>query len=71
MRLGIATGIQPFRVIQTAASRVLLVWLQRFLLENGLRLIIRSHEGPDARVRREDGMASMDEGYSVDHVTSG
>ncbi|KAH1206093.1 Serine/threonine-protein phosphatase 7 [Glycine max] len=30
-------------------------------------LIIRSHEGPDAREKR-DGFEGMDEGYTIDHV---
>lgn len=40
---------------------------QKFLDENGLKLIIRSHEGPDARHQRTD-MQQMHEGYTVDHV---
>lgn len=40
---------------------------QDFLLENNLNLIIRSHEGPDARFDRSD-MPSMMNGYSVDHI---
>lgn len=43
--------------------------LQRFLTENGLRLVLRSHEGPDAREGREDGMQPMTAGYTVDHDT--
>jgi hypothetical protein len=39
---------------------------QAFLSANGLRLIIRSHEGPDARLMRED-MGPMDKGYTIDH----
>lgn len=35
-------------------------------MENGLKLILRSHEGPDARFERED-MASMLEGWTLDH----
>lgn len=31
------------------------------------QLIIRSHEGPDARDKRDD-LAGMDVGYTVDHV---
>lgn len=31
------------------------------------QLIIRSHEGPDAREKR-DGLEGMDEGYTIDHV---
>jgi hypothetical protein len=49
------------------------VWccLQRFLSQNGLCLIIRSHEGPDARHKRaqEQKMPSVGTGYSVDHET--
>lgn len=43
--------------------------LQRFLTENGLRLVLRSHEGPDAREGREDGMQPMGEGWTLDHDT--
>lgn len=36
-----------------------------------LQLIIRSHEGPDAREKRQD-LGRMDEGYTIDHeVESG
>jgi hypothetical protein len=44
---------------------------QAFLADNGLRLIIRSHEGPDARDKRQEGdrMPSVDSGYAVDHDT--
>ena len=31
------------------------------------QLIIRSHEGPDAREKRT-GFGGMDEGYTIDHV---
>jgi len=41
---------------------------QRFLEENGLRLVLRSHEGPDARWRRAD-LPSMAAGFTIDHVT--
>eukprot|EP00803_Ostreobium_quekettii_P007746 evm.model.scf_1668.1 EVM.evm.TU.scf_1668.1 scf_1668:79-3299(+) len=37
-----------------------------FLKENDLKLVIRSHEGPDARDRRGD-MPDMMKGFSVDH----
>mmetsp|Transcript_103 Transcript_103/g.155 ORF Transcript_103/g.155 Transcript_103/m.155 type:complete len:249 (-) Transcript_103:704-1450(-) len=37
-----------------------------FLKENKLRLIIRSHEGPDSRIYRDD-MKSLLGGYAVDH----
>ena len=44
---------------------------EQFLSENKLKLIIRSHEGPDARIYRED-MKSLNGGYSIDHEgTSG
>jgi serine/threonine-protein phosphatase 5 len=39
-----------------------------FLADNGLTLVIRSHEGPDARDQRE-GMGSMQGGWCVDHDT--
>ena len=32
-----------------------------------MQLIIRSHEGPDARDKRP-GLGGMGEGYTVDHV---
>jgi len=41
---------------------------EQFLRDNDLGLIIRSHEGPDAREDRE-GMGNMLEGYTIDHVT--
>ena len=37
-----------------------------FLKTNGLSLVLRSHEGPDAREDRE-GMDNMHAGFSVDH----
>jgi serine/threonine-protein phosphatase 5 len=44
---------------------------EHFLSENKLKLIIRSHEGPDSRIYRED-MKSLNGGYSIDHeVASG
>lgn len=39
---------------------------EEFLRENKLKMIIRSHEGPDARMYRED-MKTLTGGYSVDH----
>ena len=42
--------------------------MQQFLKENDLKLILRSHEGPDARKDRE-GMGTMLEGWTEDHVT--
>jgi serine/threonine-protein phosphatase 5 len=41
---------------------------ERFLAENGLRLVLRSHEGPDAREGRDD-MQPMSGGYTLDHDT--
>lgn len=41
---------------------------QTFLRDNGLSLILRSHEGPDAREGRDD-LGPMTEGYTIDHVT--
>ncbi|WCJ32881.1 serine/threonine phosphatase 7 [Euphorbia peplus] len=38
-----------------------------FLKKFQLKLIIRSHEGPDARQKRP-GLTGMDEGYTIDHV---
>ncbi|KAK6288330.1 hypothetical protein POUND7_014509 [Theobroma cacao] len=44
---------------------------EEFLKKFKLKLIIRSHEGPDAREKRP-GLAGMDEGYTIDHdVESG
>lgn len=43
--------------------------VQEFLSSNKLRLIIRSHEGPDARERRDD-LDKMTDGYTVDHMTA-
>ncbi|KAJ7547212.1 hypothetical protein O6H91_08G075400 [Diphasiastrum complanatum] len=40
---------------------------QEFLQKHRLKLIVRSHEGPDAREKRTD-MKSMDNGYTIDHV---
>lgn len=42
-------------------------YTQEFLKKNNLKLIIRSHEGPDAREKRP-GLGGMDEGYTIDHV---
>ncbi|TVU05168.1 hypothetical protein EJB05_48321 [Eragrostis curvula] len=39
---------------------------QQFLRTNNLKLIIRSHEGPDARDKRHD-LLGMDKGYTIDH----
>lgn len=45
---------------------------ETFLQRNGVRLVVRSHEGPDARANRDDGMKGMEGGYAVDHeVASG
>jgi serine/threonine-protein phosphatase 5 len=41
---------------------------ERFLKENSLSLILRSHEGPDARDDRDD-MKPMSEGWTLDHDT--
>lgn len=44
---------------------------EEFLKKNQFKLIIRSHEGPDARVKRDD-LSGMDAGYTIDHqVESG
>lgn len=40
----------------------------RFLEENGLALVLRSHEGPDAREGRED-LGPMTGGWTLDHDT--
>ncbi|KAB2634235.1 serine/threonine-protein phosphatase 7-like [Pyrus ussuriensis x Pyrus communis] len=38
-----------------------------FLKKFQLKLIIRSHEGPDAREKRP-GLGGMDNGYTIDHI---
>ena len=43
---------------------------EEFLRTNGLSLVLRSHEGPDAREDREN-MPDMDGGFSVDHDIEG
>ncbi|KAK7250747.1 hypothetical protein RIF29_33391 [Crotalaria pallida] len=40
---------------------------EEFLKKYQLKLIIRSHEGPDAREKR-DGFDGMAEGYTIDHI---
>ncbi|XP_057417834.1 serine/threonine-protein phosphatase 7 [Lotus japonicus] len=40
---------------------------EEFLKKYQLKLIIRSHEGPDARDKR-DGFDGMAEGYTIDHI---
>ncbi|KAK7360378.1 hypothetical protein VNO77_02367 [Canavalia gladiata] len=40
---------------------------EEFLKKYQLKLIIRSHEGPDAREKR-DGFDGMAEGYTIDHM---
>ncbi|CAI9758085.1 unnamed protein product [Fraxinus pennsylvanica] len=40
---------------------------QEFLKKFNLKLIIRSHEGPDARDKRPD-LGGMDVGYTIDHI---
>lgn len=40
---------------------------EEFLQKHKLKLIVRSHEGPDARVKRSD-MIDMSKGYTIDHV---
>ncbi|KAK9287389.1 hypothetical protein L1049_015807 [Liquidambar formosana] len=40
---------------------------EEFLKKFHLKLIIRSHEGPDAREKRLD-LSGMNEGYTIDHV---
>ena len=42
---------------------------EEFLRTNGVRLFVRSHEGPDARYNAENGMDQMDTGYTLDHDT--
>ncbi|PIM97897.1 Serine-threonine phosphatase 2A, catalytic subunit [Handroanthus impetiginosus] len=40
---------------------------EEFLKKYNLKLIIRSHEGPDARDKRSD-LKGMGEGYTIDHI---
>ncbi|KAL2926805.1 Serine/threonine-protein phosphatase 7 [Bienertia sinuspersici] len=40
---------------------------ENFLKKFNLKLIIRSHEGPDAREKRS-ALGGMDQGYTIDHV---
>ncbi|KAJ7553681.1 hypothetical protein O6H91_06G108500 [Diphasiastrum complanatum] len=40
---------------------------EEFMEKHKLKLIVRSHEGPDAREKRDD-MADMEKGYTVDHI---
>jgi len=40
---------------------------QEFMEKHKLKLIVRSHEGPDARDKRPE-MEAMNKGYTVDHV---
>ncbi|KAL5976935.1 Serine/threonine-protein phosphatase 7 [Asimina triloba] len=52
-----------------------LIWgpdcTEEFLKKNHFKLIIRSHEGPDAREKRP-GLTGMQKGYTIDHeVESG
>lgn len=56
--------------MMTAHWSVCVLCLQAFLLNNNLRLVLRSHEGPDARDRRNE-LPNMLQGYSLDHETSG
>ena len=41
--------------------------MERPLKAHRLRLLVRSHEGPDARDRRRGEMPDVDAGYAVDH----
>ncbi|XP_008799140.1 serine/threonine-protein phosphatase 7 [Phoenix dactylifera] len=40
---------------------------EEFLKKYNLKLIIRSHEGPDARDKRHD-LTAMNDGYTIDHT---
>ncbi|KAK7402253.1 hypothetical protein VNO78_14372 [Psophocarpus tetragonolobus] len=40
---------------------------EAFLKQHNLKLIIRSHEGPDARAGRDDDFGDILSGYSLDH----
>eukprot|EP00252_Welwitschia_mirabilis_P000271 TRINITY_DN1029_c0_g1_i4.p1 TRINITY_DN1029_c0_g1~~TRINITY_DN1029_c0_g1_i4.p1 ORF type:complete len:395 (-),score=59.49 TRINITY_DN1029_c0_g1_i4:415-1599(-) len=40
---------------------------EEFLRKNRLKLIVRSHEGPDAREKRPE-LEGMQKGYTIDHI---
>ena len=42
-----------------------------FLRAHGLQMLVRSHEGPDARLKRAGAMPPIDQGYSIDHCWPG
>ncbi|KAJ4811230.1 Serine/threonine-protein phosphatase [Rhynchospora pubera] len=42
---------------------------EEFLYQYQIKLIIRSHEGPDARDKRHE-LGGMDKGYTIDHVVA-
>ena len=60
MIASVHSGVQHTGVLSEPAL------LQQFLVENKLKLILRSHEGPDARFKRDD-MPPVDKGYALDH----
>eukprot|EP00246_Nothoceros_aenigmaticus_P007504 TRINITY_DN2135_c0_g1_i1.p1 TRINITY_DN2135_c0_g1~~TRINITY_DN2135_c0_g1_i1.p1 ORF type:complete len:163 (-),score=17.43 TRINITY_DN2135_c0_g1_i1:257-700(-) len=55
-------------VALTKLQSILEVHVCNFLVSHSfcMQLIVRSHEGPDARDRRSD-MADMSKGYTIDH----
>lgn len=55
--------------INDAEWFLLFMIVQRFMEHNDIKLIIRSHEGPDARYMVEDRRANIKEGFSLDHIT--
>ncbi|KAL5172959.1 Serine/threonine-protein phosphatase 7 [Glycine soja] len=58
------TPFEPPKVLDDALFHA---WSWLKVSEKVPLLIIRSHEGPDAREKR-DGFEGMDEGYTIDHV---
>ena len=44
-------------------------YVQRFLEENDLKLVMRSHEGPDARFLITTPEGNMKQGWCLDHDT--
>ena len=59
---------QPSSLLILYVSSCYMHPAQEFLEANNLRLILRSHEGPDARCDR-DNLPDMKQGFTIDHVT--
>jgi hypothetical protein len=63
-------GKFAFNKVLTTRRLSCLPPLQEFLSVNGLSLILRSHEGPDARDKRSD-LGQVLNGYALDHDVPG